>query len=93
MHDPVSEIALLVVMVSVLAGLVRVIRGPTRADRMLSAQLLGTAGVAVLVLSTAALDRLALLDAALILALLAAVAVIAFTRLVWNRPRNTGKSP
>ena len=49
-------------------------------DRMLSAQLLGTNGVGLLLLLAFVLDLPSLLDVALVLALLAAVAVIAFTR-------------
>jgi len=86
-NDGFSEVSVLVVLVAVLLGLLRVLRGPTRADRMLAAQLFGTAGVAVLVLLASALGRPAILDAALVLALLTAVAVIAFTRLVWIRSR------
>jgi multicomponent Na+:H+ antiporter subunit F len=62
------------------AGLVRVVIGPTPADRMMAAQLLGTSGIAVLLLLALALEVPALLDVALIFALLAAVSVAAFTR-------------
>ncbi len=68
-------------LVTLLAGLGRVLRGPSAADRMLSAQLFGTAGVGVLVLLSVADGRGALLDVALVLALLAPLAVIVFTRL------------
>jgi multicomponent Na+:H+ antiporter subunit F len=70
----------LVLLLSMSAGLVRVIIGPTPADRMMAAQLLGTSGIAVLLLLALALDVPALLDVALIFALLAAVSVAAFTR-------------
>lgn len=60
------------------AGLVRVLRGPTGADRMLSAQLLGTTGVAILLLLAEVQEEAALRDAAFLLALLAVFAVIAF---------------
>lgn len=63
---------------NILAGLVRVYLGPTSADRMLSAQLFGTAGVAVLLLTSYSLQTPALVDAALVIGLLAAVAVVAF---------------
>jgi multicomponent Na+:H+ antiporter subunit F len=61
-------------------GMVRVLRGPDPGDRMLAAQLIGTAGVGVLLLLAAALGLPSLVDVALVLALLAAVAVVAFTR-------------
>lgn len=62
------------------AGLVRVVRGPTRADSMLAAQLFGTTGVAILLVLAEALAAAALRDAALVLALLAVLATVAFVR-------------
>lgn len=62
------------------AGLWRILKGPAAADRMLSVQLLGTTSVAVLLVMAQLLDQRSLQDVALIFALLAAVAVIAFIR-------------
>lgn len=70
-------------LLNIFAGLVRVLRGPTPADRMLSAQLFGTTGVAILLLLAEALSAPALRDVALVLALLSAVAVAAFVRRAW----------
>jgi multicomponent Na+:H+ antiporter subunit F len=67
-------------LVTVLAGLVRIARGPTFADRILVAQLFGTTGVAVLLLLAANESRSALRDVAMIFALLAPVTVAAFVR-------------
>ena len=61
-------------------GLVRAMVGPSLQDRMLSVQLLGTGGVAVLLLLSPLLAIPALVDVALVLALLAAVAAAALTR-------------
>ncbi len=72
--------ALLVLLLTLAAGLVRALRGPTLQDRMLAVQLLGTGGVALLLLLAALLQSPSLLDVALVLALLAAVAVAAMTR-------------
>jgi multicomponent Na+:H+ antiporter subunit F len=66
-------------MLSLLLGLLRVLRGPSAGDRMLATQLIGTAGVGILLLLSPLLDQPALVDVALILALLAAVAAAAFT--------------
>ena len=66
------------VLAMVALGLVRVLRGPAAADRMMSAQLLGTGGIAALLLLASATRRPALLDVALALALLAAFASVAF---------------
>lgn len=62
------------------AGLVRVAIGPSTSDRMSAAQLMGTTSVCILLLVARALDRPALIDVALVFGLLAAVAVVAFTR-------------
>jgi multicomponent Na+:H+ antiporter subunit F len=59
-------------------GLICVLRGPAAADRMMSAQLLGTSGIAALLLLSVAITYPAIVDVALALALLAAFASIAF---------------
>jgi multicomponent Na+:H+ antiporter subunit F len=66
------------VLAMVAVGLLRVLRGPANADRMMAAQLLGTGGIAALLLMAAATDVTALVDVALVLALLAAFASVAF---------------
>lgn len=68
------------VLAMVALGLVRVLRGPAAADRMMAAQLIGTGGIAVLLLFAAATGESAAVDVALTLALLAAFASIAFVR-------------
>lgn len=73
-------------LLNVLAGMVRVLRGPTQADRMLCAQLFGTTGVAILLLLAQGLSVPALRDVALVLALLSVVAVAAFVRRAWEAP-------
>ena len=67
-----------VVLALVAIGLARVLRGPSDADRMMAAQLLGTGSVAALLLLAAGLPDAAFVDVAIILALLAAFAVAAF---------------
>lgn len=69
---------------TIFAGLVRVLRGPTPADRMLAALLFGTTGVAILLLLAEATDRPHLQDVALVFALLAAVTTVAFVRRTWQ---------
>jgi multicomponent Na+:H+ antiporter subunit F len=61
-------------------GLARILRGPGDADRMMAAQLLGTGGIAALLLFGAARGMPSLVDVALTLALLAAFASIAFVQ-------------
>jgi multicomponent Na+:H+ antiporter subunit F len=73
-----SVAAFIVLMVAV--GLVRVARGPGRADRMMAAQLLGSGAVGALLLFGAASGEAAVFDVALTLALLSAFASIAFVK-------------
>jgi multicomponent Na+:H+ antiporter subunit F len=80
MIDEVYLVVSLVLLITMSIGLVRVVIGPTPADRMMAAQLLGTAGIGMLLLLAMALGVPALIDVALIFGLLAAVAVAAFTR-------------
>lgn len=68
------------VLAMVALGLVRVLRGPGDADRMMAAQLLGTDGIAALLLAGAATGEAAVVDVSLTLALLAAFASAAFVK-------------
>lgn len=68
----------ILLMGALLAGLVRVSRGPTTADRMLAAQFLGTTTVAILATLSVATDAPRLLDVALVFAILAAVGAVCF---------------
>ena len=76
----------LLLIASVLLGfnlvlsLLAMLRQPTASDHMLSAQLLGTNGVGLMLLLALSREQSRLIDVALVLALLAAVVVIAFTR-------------
>lgn len=68
-------------LLSLATGLLRILRGPTAADRMLASQLLGTTGVAVLLVLGHVMDIEALFDVALVFASLAAIACVAFVRM------------
>ena len=61
-------------------GLVRILRGPGDVDRILSLQLIGSGGVAVLLLLAAATQTPSIMDVALMLALLATFVSVAFLR-------------
>ena len=80
--SPVTAMAvdglMIVLLACILGGLVRVLRGPTRADRMLAAQLFGTSATALLILMAVATGDRSLLDVALAIAVLALVSVVAF---------------
>ncbi len=72
----------------IVAGLVRILNGPTPADRMLAAQLFGTSGVAAVLLFAFAMDMPRLLDLALVFAVLAAVVGVAFALRGWVEPES-----
>lgn len=71
-------------LISLCGGMYQVLRGPTPGDRMLVIQLFGTTAVAVLILIGRAMNDSALVDVALVLALLAAVTMVAFVRHAWT---------
>ena len=73
----------LFLLLTLTAGLWRVLRGPTPADRMLAAQLFGTTAVACVLLLSQVDNSYLLRDVALIFALLAAVTAVAFVRRAW----------
>ncbi len=78
-------VILVILLASILAGLVRVLRGRTPAERMIAAQLFGTAAVAILLILSQVMDLPALLDVAMVFALLAAVTLVAFVVLASRR--------
>jgi multicomponent Na+:H+ antiporter subunit F len=61
-------------------GLVSILRGPGDTDRMMAAQLIGTGGIAALLLLGTVTGVPAAVDVALTLALLATFASIAFVK-------------
>jgi len=68
----------LFILATVAVGLARILRGPTDADRMMAAQLLGTGGVAALLVVGVVTGVGAVLNVALTIALLAAFASVTF---------------
>jgi multicomponent Na+:H+ antiporter subunit F len=75
-HTAVAAFLLL----NILAGMLRIGRGPGAADRMLAVQLFGTEGVAILLLLAHGLDQPALRNVALVFAVLAPLAMVAFVQ-------------
>ncbi len=73
-------LTLLVLVLSLCIGLIRIFRGPTLEDRIMSVQLMGTTGVGLLLVLGLLLDMPASIDIALVLAMLAAISVAALTR-------------
>jgi multicomponent Na+:H+ antiporter subunit F len=80
------------VLVTVAIGLVRILRGPGHAERMMAAQLLGTGGIAVLLLLGAASGDSGTFDVALTLALLAAFATFALVQALTS-PAHSATDP
>ncbi|GLJ79941.1 hypothetical protein GCM10017586_16240 [Microbacterium imperiale] len=69
-----------VLLVCILAGLWRAVRGPTPEDRLTAFVLLGTSGAALFIVLASALDVPALRDVAITVVALATVVVIVYTR-------------
>jgi multicomponent Na+:H+ antiporter subunit F len=70
----------LFILLMVAIGLARVLRGPQDADRVMATQLLGTGGITLVLIVAVIVNRPAMVDAAMTLALLAAFAGLAFVR-------------
>jgi multicomponent Na+:H+ antiporter subunit F len=78
------------IVLTVAIGLARVLRGPEDVDRLMAVQLLGTGGVAALLLIAYATQVPGVDDVALGLALLAAFATMAFVNLLDADEGETG---
>ena len=70
------------ILLAVALGLARVLRGPSEVERLMALQLLGTGGIAALLVVAYATNVPGVDDVALGLALLAAFAAIAFVNLL-----------
>ncbi|MFQ3567320.1 MAG: monovalent cation/H+ antiporter complex subunit F [Aggregatilineales bacterium] len=62
------------------AGLIRILRGPTASDRLLTIQLFGTTGTTILILLSLEARNEAFQDVSLVFALLAGILGVVFTR-------------
>jgi len=71
----------LFLLLNVVVGMTRIIRGPAAMDRMMAAQLFGTTGVAILLVLAEGVGAPALRNVAMVFALLAVLASVAFVRL------------
>lgn len=78
-------IIIFILLATIMAGLIRVVQGPRPADRMLAAQLFGTAAVAIVLILSRLMGDPAFLDVALVFGLLAAVALVSFVVLASRR--------
>ena len=80
------------VLTMVALGLFVILRRRAEIDHMMVAQLLGTGGVAILLLLAAATEATPIVDVALLLALFAAFAAVAFVRSASGSEREAGDS-
>ncbi|MFT6989113.1 MAG: multicomponent Na+:H+ antiporter subunit F [Paraglaciecola sp.] len=77
-------IIVLVLAILLLLSLLHVLRAPSYADCLLSTQLVGTIGVAMLAILAVIKSQPYLLDVALVLALLTSITIVTFTQLQRN---------
>jgi multicomponent Na+:H+ antiporter subunit F len=85
MSDLYTLNALLIVVVLVLAmavSFLRLIRGPSLADRVVALDLVAVSGVGVMAAAAVAFDLVAFLDVGLLLALIGFVGTAAFARYI-----------
>ena len=84
--DLAVRVALGLVLLGVLAASVRLVLGPSRADRVVALDLVTVLLVAIAALLVAVTGKLAYLDLSLALALIGFLATVAFARYVEHEP-------
>ncbi|GEM_PF-247177 len=80
-------------LINIVVGMVRILRGPTAADRMLAAEMFATSAVVIVLLMAFGTDNLTLIDVALIFALLAALASVTFVSRAWSAMTRSRAAP
>jgi len=85
--DITIGISLLMLTVAALLAFVRVARGPTLPDRVVAIDLIGVLIVGVIVVSATATGEQALLDVAIVIALISFVGTVAYARYVEREER------
>ncbi|MCX7622664.1 MAG: monovalent cation/H+ antiporter complex subunit F [Thermomicrobium sp.] len=85
--SPLLVLAMVLLALALLPATVRVIRGPTVPDRVIALDLMASLVVGLLLLLGAVLRSLAIVDIALVLALIAFLSTVAFASLVERRTR------
>jgi multicomponent Na+:H+ antiporter subunit F len=81
---PIVTLVLLTVAMAVIAT--RLVRGPTTADRVVALDVLAAVAIGFIATYAVATGATALLDAALVLALVSFVGTVAFARYLEHRP-------
>lgn len=88
--DSIFIIVIVFLLLNIALGLFRVWRGPTVSDRLLTTQLFGTTGMAILLVLAGYLKELTLLNVAITFNVLAILLVICLFK-VWKK--NKGETP
>lgn len=73
-------------LLNIAMGLVRLLRGPTVADRLLTTQLFGTAGMAILMVLAGYMEDLSLLNVVITFNVLSILLVICLVQ-VWKKKK------
>lgn len=82
MLELMTQVALVMLALSLVLAFVRLAAGPTLPDRIVAMDLIGVLTAGLLVVSAAATLERAFLDAAMVIALLAFIGTIAYARFV-----------
>jgi len=88
--DVFFTIVIVFLLLNIVLGLIRVWRGPTVADRLLTTQLFGTTGMAILLVLSGYLENPDFLNVAITFNVLAILLVIGLVK-VWKKKK--GESP
>lgn len=83
-------VVIVFLLLNIALGLIRVWRGPTVSDRLLTTQLFGTTGMAILLVLTGISKELTLLNVAITFNVLAILLVISLVQ-VWKKKK--GETP
>ncbi|MCC5930902.1 MAG: hypothetical protein JJU28_16780 [Cyclobacteriaceae bacterium] len=84
--DDFFIIVIVFLLLNIALGLVRLLRGPTVADRLLSTQLFGTAGMAILMVLAGYMEDLTLLNVVITFNVLSILLVICLVQ-VWKKKK------
>jgi multicomponent Na+:H+ antiporter subunit F len=82
MLETVTPVVLVMLSLALLIAFARLVLGPSLPDRVVATDLIGVLAVGIIVVSAAATAEQALLDAAIVIALIGFVATIAYARYV-----------
>ena len=91
LYELAMRIALIVAGLGLFASLLRAVKGPSTADRLIAINMTGTVVIAMILILTIMLKEGYLADIALIYALLSFLAVVVLARIIVPLNRKRGK--